>query len=73
MRAGLLPCARTPIFRGPFKEARTTAGPLAQVPSHVWPKAGVTHGESAGPGPAVSTSLAPDIRRIAITNKRLIR
>jgi Putative transposase/Transposase zinc-binding domain len=59
------------LFRGKFREALTKAGLLAQVPSHVWQKAWVTHCEPAGTGTEAITSLAPDIRRIALTNNRI--
>jgi hypothetical protein len=63
--------ARSKRFRGKFREALTTAGRLAQGPSHVWQKAWVTHGKPAGTGPEVITDLAPYIRRMAITTNRI--
>lgn len=70
--AGLVPArARAKRVRGQVRAALPTAGLLAQGPSHVWHKAWVTPGQPAGPGPAGITSLAPYLRRMAITNNRL--
>jgi hypothetical protein len=59
------------LFRGKCKEALTKAALIEHVPPHVWHQAWVTHGKPAGTGKAVMTSLAPSIRRIAITNNRI--
>ena len=59
------------LFRGKFKAALTTAGLLAHAPPQVWRKGWITHCQPAGTGTEVITSLAPSIRRIAITNNRI--
>jgi putative transposase/transposase-like zinc-binding protein len=59
------------LFRGQCRAALTNAGLRAQVPSHVWQKAWVTHCAPAGTGTEVITDLAPYIRRIAMTNNRI--
>jgi putative transposase len=63
--------ARSKIFRGQFKAALTKAGLVEHVPPQVWQKAWVVHCEPAGTGNEVLTYLAPDIRRMAITNNRI--
>lgn len=63
--------ALSTIFRGTCKEARTKAALIDHVPAHVWHQAWVTHGQPAGTGTEVITSLAPSIRRLAITNNRI--
>lgn len=69
---GLVPVrALSHIFRGKFKEKIAHANLLDHAPAHVWQQAWVTHGEPVGTGNAVITSLAPDIRRIAMTNNRM--
>jgi hypothetical protein len=63
--------ALSKLFRGKCKAALTTAGLCTPVPSHVWHKDWVTHGQPAGSGTEVLTSFAPSIYRMAITNNRL--
>jgi len=70
--AGLVPVrALSRLFRGKFKAALTTAGLCDPVPSQVWHKAWVTHGQPAGTGTEVLSYFAPSIYRIALTNNRL--
>jgi hypothetical protein len=59
------------LFRGKCKEKIAQANLRAHVPAHVWPQAWVTHGEPGGTGHEGITSLAPSIRRIAMTNNRM--
>ncbi len=59
------------IFRGKCKEKIAPANLLDHAPAHVWPQAWGTHGEAVGTGKEVITSLAPSIRRIALTNNRI--
>lgn len=60
-------------FRGKFREGITKAHLLDHVPAHVWPHAWVTHCQPAGTSHEVLTSLAPYIRRSALTNNRIAR
>ena len=59
------------LFRGTCQAALTTAGLCDPVPSQVWHKDWVTHGQPAGTGTAVLASFAPYIDRMALTNHRL--
>ena len=59
------------LFRGKCKEKIAQANLLEHAPAHVWPQAWVTHGAPVGTGHEVLTSLAPSIRRIAMTNNRM--
>jgi len=71
-KAWLVPVrARSKRFRGTFKEALTNTGLVEHVPPQLWQQAGVVHCEPAGTGHAVLTSLAPDIRRMALPNHRM--
>jgi hypothetical protein len=54
-----------------LRAALTSAGRLAQGPSHLWPKAWVTSGEPAGTGPEGRTDLAPSRRRMALPHHRM--
>jgi hypothetical protein len=65
--------ARSTLFRGKCKAALTTAGLLVPVPPQVWHKGWVTHGQPAGTGTEVLASCAPDLRRVAMTNHRLVK
>jgi len=58
------------IFRGKCKEKIAPANRLEHAPAHGWPQAWVTHCEPVGTGTEVIPSLAPSIRRIAMTNHR---
>ena len=63
--------ALSTIFRGKCTQALPQADLLGDVPAHVWRKPWVTHGQPAGPGTAVLASLAPSIRRLALTTNRI--
>lgn len=63
--------ALSQIFRGTCKEKIAQAILLDHAPAHVWQQAGLTHGAPVGTGHEVITSLAPSIRRIAMTNNRI--
>jgi len=63
--------ALSPIFRGTFKEKIAQATLLDHASAHVWQQAWVTHGAPGGTGHEVLPSLAPSIRRIAMTNNRM--
>ena len=65
--------APSALFRGKFKAALTTAGLLASVPPQVWHKGWVTHGQPAGTGTEVLAYFAPYLRRVAMTNNRLVK
>jgi hypothetical protein len=63
--------ALSKIFRGKCKQELPHADLLGDVPAHVWRKPWVTHCAPAGTGTEVIASLAPSIRRIALTNNRI--
>jgi len=63
--------ALSKIFQGKLTQELTHADLLGDVPAHVWRKPWVTPCEPAGTGSAVIASLAPSIRRSAITTNRI--
>lgn len=63
--------ALSKIFRGTFKQKLTHANLLGDRPAHVWHTPWGTHCTPAGTGHQVIASLAPSIRRIALTNNRI--
>ena len=58
-------------FRGKVQAALRTTGLLTHVPPQGWQQGWMTHGPAAGTGPAVLSSFAPSLSRVAITTSRL--
>jgi hypothetical protein len=68
----LVPAAAlSKLCRGKVKHELTHANLLAHLPASLWHRPWGTHCEPAGTGSEVIAYLAPDIRRIAITNNRI--
>jgi hypothetical protein len=63
--------ALSTLFRGKGRPHLPQANLIADLPPHLWRQPWGTHGEPAGSGNQVIASLAPSIRRIALTNHRI--
>ncbi|MFC2173171.1 IS91 family transposase [Acidobacteriota bacterium] len=68
----LLPVkALSKLFRGKFRSMVVRAGLKHQVARKVWRKKWIVHSKPVGAGNEVIKYLAPYVRRVAITNRRI--
>jgi len=63
------------VFQAKFRDALKAAAPdlFAQVPPETWTATWVVHCQAVGDGRTALKYLAPDVYRVALSNRRLVR